>query len=208
MDRIERLDDHEESLRMALDGNTSQIWTALPGIIKSFNETKQTVSVQPAIQGIVGNQAVNLPLLVDVPVQFFNAGGYSITIPISVNDECLVVFASRCIDAWWQLGGVQPPLEPRMHDLSDGFALIGFRSSSRPLASYSTSKLQIRSDDNNTFIEVDKTGAIKLKAVTVNIEATDVAITSTTLTHNSVNIGATHKHSGVMIGTSITGLPQ
>ena len=36
--------------------------------------------------------------------------------------------ADRCIDAWMQSGGVQNPMTGRRHDLSDGFALVGFRS--------------------------------------------------------------------------------
>lgn len=208
MDRRERIDDHEEALRMALDGNNSQIWTALPAIITSFNPANQTVSAQPTVKGNINGQDVNMPLLTDVPVQFFNGGGYSITIPFDIGDECLVVFASRCIDGWWQSGGVQPAIEHRMHDLSDGFAVIGFRSVPRALTNYSTTKLQIRSDDNNTFVEVNKAGAITLKAASVSIEATDVNISSSSLKHNNVNIGATHKHSGVTTGTGITGVAQ
>lgn len=41
----------------------------------------------------------------------------------------------------------------------------------------------------------------------ITLEATDVAITSTTLTHNGVNIGASHRHGGVTIGGSNTGTP-
>ena len=63
-----------------------------------------------------------------MPVVFPGGGGFALTFPVAAGDECLVVFASRCIDAWWQSGGVGEPMEPRMHDLSDGFALIGVRS--------------------------------------------------------------------------------
>ena len=72
--------------------------------------------------------SVNMPLLPDVPVVFPGGGGFTLTFPVASGDECLVVFASRCIDAWWQSGGVGEPMEPRMHDLSDGFALVGVRS--------------------------------------------------------------------------------
>jgi len=223
MDRRERTNDFQESLRMAMDGQTAQIWTAMPAIIQSFNATAQTVTAQPAIQGVTSdksqnNSYVNLPLLVDVPIQFMTAGGYSITCPISVGDECLIVFASRCIDAWWQSGGVQRPMETRMHDLSDGFALIGVRSQARTVSNYNTSNLQIRSDDHNTIIEIDKTGKVNITAPTSMTITTPLATftgdinVGGTLTATTDVIGGgkslkTHLHSGVTAGTSNTGAP-
>lgn len=204
MDNRERIGDDEETLRMAFDSNLANVWTALPCIVSSVDFTAMTVSAQPAIKGSVTNpdgstRSVNLPLLVDVPLVFPTAGGFSITFPVASGDECLVVFASRCIDGWWQSGGVQEPMEFRMHDLSDGFAIIGTRSQARKLSGWDETKLQIRSDDGATFVELSNT-AIKLKATTVAIE-------STTLTHNGKNIGDTHTHSGVTSGTSNTGVP-
>ena len=223
MDRRERTNDFQESLRMAMDGQTAQIWTAMPAIIQSFNATAQTVTAQPAIQGVTSdksqnNSYVNLPLLVDVPIQFMTAGGYSITCPISVGDECLIVFASRCIDAWWQSGGVQRPMETRMHDLSDGFALIGVRSQARTVSNYNTSNLQIRSDDHNTIVEIDKTGKVNITAPTSMTVTTPLATftgdinVGGTLTATTDVIGGgkslkTHIHSGVTAGTSNTGAP-
>lgn len=56
---------------------------------------------------------MDLPILPDVPVVFPGGGGFALTFPVAAGDECLVVFASRCIDAWWQSGGVGEPMEPR-----------------------------------------------------------------------------------------------
>src|SRR5690348_13461634 len=130
MDPRERYSDHEESIRTAFEGLIAGLWVAIPGIIQSFDSDKLTAVIQPAIQGIVTASdgtasAVNLPLLPDVPVVFQRGGGCTLTFPINPGggDECLVIFSSRCIDSWWQSGGVQFPLEPRMFDLSDGFAL-------------------------------------------------------------------------------------
>ena len=69
------------------------------------------------------------------------------TFPIKTGDECLVVFACRAIDVWWQSGGVQPPAETRMHDLSDGFVIpVGVRLNA---SGVSTSRLEIRSDERS-----------------------------------------------------------
>lgn len=109
------------------------IHTALPGIIQSFDAARMTCSVQPSVRGAIVQPngqavAVDMPLLVDCPVVFPGGGGYILTYPLKAGDECLVVFSERCIDAWWQSGGVQAAAEYRLHDLSDGFVIPGPRS--------------------------------------------------------------------------------
>lgn len=189
MDQRERSNDFFEALRTALDGRQTSIWTAGPGIVQSFDPDKMTCVVQPAIKGRVTDKTlnttfVNLPLLLDCPVVFMGGGGVTFTTPIQKDDECLVVFGSRCIDAWWQNGGVQPPLEARMHDLSDGFCLVGLRSLPRALSGISTTAAQIRSDDGETYVELDPTGSVTLKApagVSANAPSVD--------TTGNVNVG-------------------
>ncbi|WP_079218937.1 Gp138 family membrane-puncturing spike protein [Herbaspirillum robiniae] len=170
MDRRERVADQETALREAFDGLRSGIWTALPCIIESFDAVAQTCSAQPTIKMLVRQldgtiSSASLPLLLDCPVQFPGAGGCSLTFPVAQGDECLVVFASRCIDSWWQSGGVQEQAELRMHDLSDGFAVLGFRSRPRALPNISATSAQLRSDDGATFIDLNsETGEIKVVA--------------------------------------------
>ncbi len=150
-ERSQLLNDGEEAMRLVLDGRLSGLWTAMPCIVKSVNLAKMTLEAQPAIQGTVQNengvtQSVNYPLLVDVPIVFPSAGGFTMTFPIAANDEVLVVFASRCIDAWWQSGGIGRPMEARMHDLSDGFAIPGPRSQPRVIPAISSTGVQLRND--------------------------------------------------------------
>src|SRR5665213_1651430 len=169
MDRNQLLNDTETSIRYALDGRQSNLWTAMPAIVQSVNLTAMTLECQPAIQGVVSNPdgsttLVNLPLLVDVPICFPSAGGFSLTFPIAQGDEVLVIIASRCIDAWWQQGGVQPPIENRMHDLSDGFALPGPRSQPRVISTISSSNVQLRNDAGTVYVEITAGGGINLKS--------------------------------------------
>ena len=176
MDRREQLDDPVEALRTALDGRQAEIWTALPGIVAGFDPGAMTVSVQPAVKGaIVGEDGkarqVPLPLLVDVPVSFPQGGGFTLTFPVKAGDECLVVFASRCIDGWWQSGGVQAPAERRMHDLSDGFAIVGVRSQPRVLPAVNPENVQLRSDDGADFVEITPAGTVRLEALDVEVHA-------------------------------------
>lgn len=171
MDRRERLDDPEESLRMAMEDKQAEIWTALPGVVASVDLAAQTVAVQPAIQGSVSApdgsvQNVNLPLLVDVPICWPRAGGFALTFPVKAGDEVLVVFASRCIDSWWQSGGVGAQAEARMHDLSDGFAILAPTSQSKKLSDVQTDGVEMRTESRSTFIRLTE-GTIYIKG---NIE--------------------------------------
>lgn len=128
MDRRERVNDFQTAMSVALQSLQADMWTALPGIIQSYNSAQNTAEVQLAIKAQVQGQDyvwadVALPLLPDTVVVWPGGGGYSIRFPLAAGDEVLVVFGSRCIDAWWANGGVQPQQELRMHDLSDGFCI-------------------------------------------------------------------------------------
>lgn len=180
MDRRERLqsDDLIEPFLAALAGHQAGLWTALPGVVLSYDAASQTVEVQPSIQAIQllsdgSTVPIDLPPCVDVPVLFMTGGGYTLTFPIKAGDECLIVFASRCIDNWWQLGGdsPQPQAELRMHDLSDGFAIIGPRSQVKMLSPAPiTGGVELRSDDRASRVTIDDAGNIFIKSTAANVQ--------------------------------------
>jgi hypothetical protein len=182
MNRNERANDLQQVLIQMLQSWQSGLWTALPGKIVSYDATKQTCSVQPTIQltrqlrdGT--SEIITLPKLVDVPVMFPGAGGYTLTFPVATGDEILVVFASRCIDAWWSLGDPQPQGNLRMHDLSDGFAILGTRNQKRMLSpAPSGNTVQLRSDDGQAKIEIAANHVINITATDVNVTATGNAV--------------------------------
>ncbi|HCO5811650.1 TPA: hypothetical protein OBN97_002496 [Escherichia coli] len=147
-----------------------QLRVAMPGIIQSFDpgddDRPPTCVVQPAIRYIErdndGNKSTkDYPLLVDVPVVFPRGGGCTLTFPVKAGDECLVIFADRCIDFWWQSGGIQDPVDERMHDLSDAFCIVGPQSQAKKIGGISTSAVELRSDDGETKLSLNPTsGAI------------------------------------------------
>ena len=95
----------------------------------------------------------------------------TLTFPIAAGNETLVIFASRCIDAWWQSGGYHnQQMELRMHDLSDGFAFVGISSLPQVIANISTTKAQLRTDNGLTYIDVDPAGNVDVVAA-ANINA-------------------------------------
>ncbi len=169
-ERFQLLNDQEQGMRMMLDGRQVGMWTALPGIIEALDLAAMTCTVQPAIQAVVvdadGSQrAVNLPLLLDVPIVFPKGGNFLLTSPIAVGEEVLVVFSSRCIDAWWQSGGVQQAMEARMHDLSDGFAIPGpYSVPNVPGGAVSTTRIELRNKARTVYFGVGTKFVMKNQA--------------------------------------------
>lgn len=171
MDRRERANDLGESVLAAMIGHQADMWTALPGVIVDFDKTKMTAHVQPTIMakvqdrfGAIAN--VKLPVLPDVVVQFPSGGGVTLTFPVAPGDECLLVFSSRCIDAWHQLGagdtGAQVQVEQRMHDLSDAIAIVGIRSLPNVPGGISTTGAELRTDDGLTRVKVQQNGDLEI----------------------------------------------
>jgi hypothetical protein len=159
MDRRERYEDLNVALIVAQEGWQAAMWTALPGIIQSFDPVKMTCTVQAAIQVRAIDQTgaetwIQISVLVDCPVVFPSGGGFTLSFPLAAGDECLVVFASRCIDHWWEKGGIQQQAELRMHDLSDGFVLPGVKSQPRVIPGISTTAVQLRNDAGDAYVEI------------------------------------------------------
>lgn len=232
MDSRERYDDPEVMLRAMLAGLQSSIWTALPGAIVSFDAAAVTAAVQPGVAGQIKAQdgstlTVNLPVLTDVPVIFPRGGGCTLTFPVAAGDECLIVFASRSIDAWSQSGGVQKPTDARRHDLSDAFVILGPQSQAHKISGISTTAAQLRSDDGSTYVELDPAGqiakviapgGINLNGVMIdssgNIVAPAKITASDDIKSTSGDVMATtvslkhHLTTGVTAGSSLSGEPQ
>lgn len=175
----ERWEDRLQPLRSTIDRTKSTLWTKLPCVVTEVDTSGQHVTVQPTVTGMVKTQnpktgvwtwqPEQMPLLPMVPVKFPSGGGWTLTFPIKVGDEGTVSFSSRCIDNWWQQGGVQPPLASngagslRMHDLSDGFFELGGRSLPNYLNPVpSTTSVELRDDAGHNVISFDGTNGLSI----------------------------------------------
>lgn len=162
---------------------------AIPGIVKSFDADKQTVTVQLSItENFVDPKTLEktpekFPVLSDVPIILPRAGGFTITMPIVAGDEVLVMFADFDYGAWWQSGGEDnDQVMRRRHDLSDGFAILAPWSQPRVLTNYSTTALQIRSDDAKKIIEI--------AAAAINITIADSSDVNVTVQGGKIGLNS------------------
>lgn len=157
---------------------------AAPAIIKEFDSTTQTVTVQLVIKeraivnGVISSRKV--PVMYKVPIYMPRAGKFIITMPITVGDECLVVFADTNFDSWQQNGGEEnEQMTQRRHDLTDAIALCGIWSQKNLVDNYSSTNLQIRSLDGSVNIELTDT-EINIESPTVNIISDEVNLGDST----------------------------
>jgi hypothetical protein len=151
----------EEAASAQIEGRLKDLHTCLPGIIMSFDPAKQTCVAQPAIQRIFTEKGtVNLPVCVDVPVQFPGGGDFFLTFPVKAGDECMLHFSERAIDNWYASGGAQAPAEYRLHDLSDAMATVGINSQPKKIPSYNPTDVELRNREGTTHVQMKPDGTI------------------------------------------------
>ena len=235
MDRRVRIDNDLIKFQALLKSWQSNIFTALPGIYEAAGKGNQTANVQASVKAKVLGQDGNwsdmtLPMCINCPVVYPGGGGFQMTFPLSKGDEGLIVFAQRCIDAWWERGGVQSQAEMRMHDISDGFFIPAMLSQSKaPATAASTSTVQLRSSDGATYIEVAAGNLVNVHAsagttITGPVTITGALTLGGTISgtggapiagnlHMAGNVQGgsvvlnTHIHGGVQPGSGVTAGP-
>ena len=197
----ERTKDELEQKRRILESFGCDLRVACPAIVKTVDYARQTLTCQPAIRERMHDKDGNItwleiPILLDVPFMVYSGGGYCLTLPIKPGDDCLVIFGDNCMDGWWQNGGVQNQVEMRRHDLSDGYAIVGFRSQPNVVSGYSSGTAQLRNAAGDAVIEISGS--------TINIRASGgVNISGGTTIDGKAFLP--HTHSGVQSGGSNTG---
>lgn len=167
------------------------------GSIQAFNSVNQTALVSisykktyfraDSITGVVAPVSENYPLLVDAPVVCLGGGLGALTFPITVGDDCLVLFNDRDIDNWFQGSRTSTLATSRLHSFSDAFILVGIRSLNNILTDYNNSEVELRYGSNTltlgaasckvdfetgVSLELDSTGKLKITNLTGEFVAT------------------------------------
>lgn len=133
----------------------------------------------------------------NVPYFRMQGGANAVIIDPQKGDIGICIFASRDISKVKTTRKQANPGSFRQYSFSDGLYVGGvLNGTPAQFVQFTTEGIKLHSP-----------AKITLDAPTVEIVATDVAITSTTLKHNGVNIGSTHKHGGVTAGGAQTDFP-
>jgi hypothetical protein len=123
------------------------------GTIEVFNPLDQTAIIKLNYNKTVyqidgsGNfvsTTLEYPLLQNVPVVVLNGGVVSLTFPIATGDQALVFFNDRDLDNWY-LGATSGQVNSgRLHNMSDGLAIVGLHPLSGIIPAYDTTRGVLR----------------------------------------------------------------
>lgn len=120
----------------------------------------QTATIQLSLKQVAvlqpdgTRQLQNYPTLVMCPVITLFGGVDFLSLPIKPGDNCVVLFNDRELDNWLYSGDGQAPTTPRLHDLSDGIAIVGIRSLTNSIASYLANGIRLSHNHENSKIDL------------------------------------------------------
>jgi len=104
----------------------SNTHTHIVAKITKINDT--TVDVKPVDKAKkTDGIEVEYPVFPKVPPFFLYGGVNNITFPLAVGDDVLLMINERSLDNWYNGLDNKAPLEYRMFDFSDSFALVGIK---------------------------------------------------------------------------------
>lgn len=226
----DRLAMNADQFRLLLKQFKCAFRVALICEVQSFNPgppataTVQPVTMESMNQNVSGSPVAtntNLPLLVDVPVVTIGGGDYVLTMPIQEGDEAIVLFSDMDFDSWFQSGGTgNAQVAKDRHDLWDGVAIVGPRSTPNAIDDYNPNYAELRNlagtvklgFTNSGFLltgDLVVTGMIHTEG-NLQVDGGATFNGTTDFTGTTVIGGitwSTHTHSGVSTGASDTGPP-
>lgn len=197
------IEELHDTIGLGVEFALADVHTIVVAKITSVND--KTISCVPVINRVVKGSSKQLPEFIEVPPVILQGGGSYIAEPISAGDYCLVLISERCYDAWYAGSDFVSPLEMRMHDYSDGFALCGVNPQATAISIPKRNRMMKGDTDHEG--DLNLTGNV---SITGNLSVSgDIncagRLTVAAATICGIDFG-THKHKGDSGGT--TGGPQ
>lgn len=189
-----------DTLQMFKKGIFAGLRVSLPGHVAAVNAdgtVDVTVDVMQNVaqQGLANGLDFKYPTLLACPTITVQGGGVGSVFPTAVGDECLVIFSDRCIDNWVKTGQATPLPSFRMHDINDGFVLVGLNSMApasvlqTPLLPFEGGICQTKNPAGAKVVVNSATGKVSIKNGTKNL-ATILGTLVTTVTALNTTLAA------------------
>lgn len=151
----------EEVLSDAIEDRLLDLYTNMPGIVESYDSTKQTATIRPAIKRTYEDgSVVDRPLIQNVPVIFNRGKKSSDTFPLAKGDPVLLCFSMRSIDIWKKQGGSVDPKDFRKFNITDAYAIPGGSPQTNLIKNVHASHRRIVND--KALIEMQEAGKFKI----------------------------------------------
>lgn len=196
-----------ELLEQAKENAMMDVRVSMPARIVSFDPATKTAQVEICMQMMDDDDsAIEYPPLVDCPCLFTRGGGFHVVHPYSAGDSGLVLFSDRCLDGWFESGKTAPPMDFRVHSMSDAY-FIGGADHLGNVSPIVSGAIFIGKDDNSAGLQINDDGSLILKGASLQIEppvTTNSTITANgQITANGKTLDG-HSHGGVERGSSNT----
>ena len=189
-----------ELLEQAKNNAMMDVRVSMPARIVSFDPATKTASVEIGLKMVNADDTQSeYPPLVDCPCLFTRGGGFHLVHPYKAGDKGIVLFSDRCFDGWFQAGQVAPPMDFRVHSMSDAY-FIGGADCLDDVSPIVGNAMFIGKDDNSAGVTIKASGDINLNGV--NISPSGI------ITLPDGTILNSHVHGNVQSGNSTTGEPQ
>ncbi|CAH9012813.1 baseplate spike [Vibrio phage F35 g1] len=150
------------TLRQAFRELTKELGTSITGHILTFDTKTQLAQVQIGIFALDtnGNKISPAPII-ECPVEFSGGGGWSFEHELNPNDEGLIIFSQRCLDAWIQTGGMAENPIARFHDKQDACFIPGVRSKKNAIKDFQNNGIRLRNEDASVYHWLKNDGSIE-----------------------------------------------
>ncbi len=166
--------------------NTTNLHTAFPGVVKSYDSETRRAEIQPSLKRKLSTgEFIEFPVLVDVPVLYFGTVKGGIHITLEENDEVLVICSERCLDMWKDngLSGIEDS-DRRRFTLSDAICIPGLQATTFPQISDFES-LALHHDSNIVITNEKSNISIQDDLITINNDKSTITIQGEVITFDN-----------------------
>lgn len=171
------------------------VWTAMPGIVDTYEPTTRRARVSPAIAAEFTDGSVQeRGLLVNVPVVSPSCNGYLITYALKKDDPVLLVFSMRGLATFKKEYAAGASPGGGMFAASDAMAIPGFGPAVTPNTEFRTpddvegmgvdgmtTGISIQSENGKSHISIGNDGIVlsapSIKFVTTAAQGTPLTVT-------------------------------
>lgn len=219
-----------DTLILTVNEALANLHTCTIARVTAVNST--TINCKPVTNRLVNGESIELPEFIQVPVVTLQGGGSYHAFPVAVDDYALLFFTERCFDGWYNGQDFKAPLEYRMHDYSDGIALVGINPAASALTipgviqqtgdtnqdgDYTHQGDREQTGDVVQTGDKTQTGLYTLNGNmimngqggggTANMTNVTINIITGDVIADGISL-KNHTHGGVTVGTGSTGVPQ
>ncbi|CAM0014185.1 baseplate spike [Vibrio phage K435] len=150
------------TLRQAFRELTKELGTSIAGHILTFDPDSQLAQVQIGIFAVdAKGEKIKPDPIIECPVEFSGGGGWSFEHELNPNDEGLIIFSQRCLDAWIQTGGMAENPIARFHDKQDACFIPGIRSKKNAIKDFQNNGIRLRNEDASVYHWLKNDGSIE-----------------------------------------------